>query len=218
MISIAIVEDHQLLVDSMKFLIRSDAEFTFAGAASTLHEARDLIRNTSPDILLLDLGLPDGDGLELIDDVNVFAPETQVVVLTCLSDEYNLMRAIDRGVSGFVSKGSPLSELLAAIRKAAQGEMVIPPGLLVGLLKRLPREKSVVYKDEEVWERLTSREKEILYHLSRGKSGTAIADELNIAPLTVRTHVRNLMSKLGVHSRLEAVTAGMRYGLIEAPY
>ena len=96
--------------------------------------------------------------------------------------------------------------------------MVIPPGLLVGLLKRVPREKSVVYKDDEVWERLTSREKEILFHLSRGKSGNMIADELNIAPLTVRTHVRNLMSKLGVHSRLEAVTVGMRYGLIEAPY
>ncbi len=146
-----------------------------------------------------------------------FSPKTQVVVLTCLSDEKTLMRAIDKGVNGFVSKSGSLNDLLFAIRKAADGEIVMPPSLLLGLLNRIPRGKTVNYSEEQIWEDLTIREREILERLARGKSGTSIAAELNIAPLTVRTHVRNIMAKLGVHSRLEAVSFGLRNGLIDPP-
>jgi len=215
LINIAIIEDHQVLVDALNYLIRSESDLNFVGGAGSLEEGRELIRQASPDVLLLDVGLPDGNGLDLITDVKKFSPETQVVVLTRYSDESTLMRAIDSGVSGFLPKGCTLPELMNTIRKAANGEIVMPPSLLVGLLKRIPRDKAVVTDDENIREHLTPRERDILAHLARGKSVSAIAEELSISTLTVRTHIRNLLSKLGVHSRLEAVTYAIRNGLID---
>ena len=216
-ITVAIVEDHRVFVDSLGIVMRQEPEFAFLGAAETLAAARDLIREKTPDVLLLDVGLPDGNGLDLVDYIKNISPLTQIVVLTSLTDEATLMRAIDCGVSGFISKSSPLTELLSAIRDAAQGEIVIPTSLLMGLLMRLPRDKAATYREEKGWERLTVREQEILEKLAMGKSGSDIAGELHIALLTVRTHIRNILSKLGVHSRLEAVAFGLKEGLIKPP-
>jgi DNA-binding NarL/FixJ family response regulator len=216
MISVAIVEDHQVLIDALKLMLQSEHDLRFSGAANTLKEARPLLKVNQPDVLLLDIGLPDGDGLDLVSYVREASPGTKIVILTCLSNEPTLMRAIDSGVSGFVSKSGNLSELLSAIRQAAEGEIVMPPSLLIGILRRMPRNKTVVYEEEQVWEKLTQREQEVLNCLASGMSGDDIASELNIASLTVRTHVRNLMAKLGVHSRLEAVTFGLQRGLIQS--
>ncbi len=217
MITVSMIEDHQILVDSLSLMLRYEEDIDFLGSASSIAEGLTLVKETTPDVLLLDVGLPDGNGLDLIPEVNTNSPDTSIVVLTSLSDEATLMRVIDSGISGFVSKNSELSELMETIRKAADGEIVMPTSLLVGLLMRLPRDKAAAYQDENGWERLTLREQEVLELLATGKSGTEIAGELHIAPLTVRTHIRNLMSKLGVHSRLEAVTFGMKNGLIEPP-
>jgi DNA-binding NarL/FixJ family response regulator len=217
MITVAMIEDHQILVDSLGLMLRYESDIDFLGSASLASKGIDLVGDTTPDVLLLDVGLPDGNGLDLIPEVNQISPDTNIVVLTSMSDEATLMRVIDSGINGFVSKNSELSELLATIRKAADGEIVMPTSLLVGLLMRLPRDKAAAYKEEKGWERLTMREQEILELLAKGKSGDEIAEELHIAPLTVRTHIRNMMSKMGVHSRLEAVAFGMKNGLIEPP-
>jgi DNA-binding NarL/FixJ family response regulator len=217
MITVAMIEDHQILVDSLSLMLRYESDIDFLGSASSITNGHNLIKDTTPDVLLLDVGLPDGNGLDLVPEVNQVSPETNIVVLTSLSDEATLMRVIDSGISGFVSKNSELSELMETIRKAADGEIVMPTSLLVGLLMRLPRDKAAAYQEEKGWERLTMREQEVLELLAGGKSGSEIAEDLHIAPLTVRTHIRNLMSKLGVHSRLEAVTFGMKNGLIDPP-
>jgi DNA-binding NarL/FixJ family response regulator len=174
-----------------------------------------MMAENRPDVLLLDVDLPDGNGLEMIPDLIKKFPGLYIVVLTCLTDEYTLMKAIDMGVSGFLPKGSSLNELVTTIRKTAGGEIVMPPSLLVGLLKRLPRDRSVMPHRDNPWEHLTQREQEILNYLAKGNSGIEIARRLSIAPLTVRTHIRNLMGKLGVHSRLEAVAFGIKHGLVE---
>jgi DNA-binding NarL/FixJ family response regulator len=217
MITVAMIEDHQILVDSLSLMLRYEPDIEFLGSAGNLEKGRQLLSETGPDVLLLDVGLPDGCGLDLIPEVNQLSPETNIVVLTSLTDETTLMRVVDSGISGFVSKDSQLSDLLATIRKAADGEIVMPTSLLVGLLMRMPRDKAAAYQDDNGWERLTVREQEVLELLARGKTGDEIAEELHIAPLTVRTHIRNLMSKMGVHSRLEAVAFGMKNGLIEPP-
>jgi DNA-binding NarL/FixJ family response regulator len=217
MITVSMIEDHQILVDSLSLMLRYESDIDFLGSASSVTKGHNLIKETTPDVLLLDVGLPDGNGLDLIPEVNQISPDTNIVVLTSLSDEATLMRVIDSGISGFVSKNSELSELMETIRKAADGEIVMPTSLLVGLLMRLPRDKAAAYQEEKGWERLTMREQEVLELLATGKTGSEIAEELHIAPLTVRTHIRNLMSKLGVHSRLEAVTFGMKNGLIDPP-
>jgi DNA-binding NarL/FixJ family response regulator len=217
MISVAIIEDHQILVDSLGLMLRYEPDMEFLGAASSLKDGEVLVGNSIPDVLLLDIGLPDGNGLDLVPEINTTSPDTHIVVLTSLSDEATLMRVIDSGISGFVSKNSQLSELLETIRKAADGEIVMPTSLLMGLLMRLPRDKAAAYQDEKGWQRLTVREQEILEMLATGKSGNEIAEELHIAPLTVRTHIRNMMSKMGVHSRLEAVAFGLKNGIIDPP-
>jgi DNA-binding NarL/FixJ family response regulator len=217
MITVAIIEDHQILVDSLGLMLRYEQDMEFLGAASSLSDGQILVENCSPDVLLLDVGLPDGNGLDMIPQVNTASPDTNIIVLTSLSDEATLMRVVDSGISGFVSKDSQLSDLLETIRKAADGEIVMPTSLLMGLLMRLPRDKAAAYKDERGWERLTIREQEILELLAKGKSGNEIAEELHIAPLTVRTHIRNMMSKMGVHSRLEAVAFGLKNGIIDPP-
>lgn len=216
MIKVAIVEDHQVLVDSLRLLLQTEPDLEFCGSARTVAEGEQLILGGCADVLLLDISLPDGNGLDLIPLVNENSHETKVVVLTSLKDEYTLLRAIDYGIHGYVSKSSSLVDLLSTIRKTAQGEIVIPPSLLIGLLKRTPRDRLVSAGEEDVRERLTPRETEILSFLAQGYTGDTIADELGISHLTVRTHIRNLMAKLGVHSRLEAVTYGMRNGLVSA--
>lgn len=217
MITIAIIEDHQLFVDALESIFQIDAECTFVGSAGTIADGLELVWRTRPDVLLVDIGLPDGDGLSLIPAAKETSPDTQVLVLTCASDEKTLLRAVDLGASGYVAKSSPLCDLLSAIRQAAQGEIVFPSSLLVGILKRLNRRNEGSSRSDEFWEKLTPREQEILERMAKGASATDIAEELNIAPLTVRTHIRNLIAKLGVHSRLEAVTFALRHGLIETP-
>jgi DNA-binding NarL/FixJ family response regulator len=217
MVRVAIIEDHQVLVDALALLLQKEPDLEFIGSANSFSLGRQLIQERTPDVMLLDLHLPDGNGLDLIPEIQSRIPSTQIVVLTSMSDEQTVIRALDKGVSGFIPKGCSLTELMSAIRKAADGEIVVPSSILAGLLMRLPRDKAAAYREEQGWERLTPREQEVLGCLAKGRSGDEIAAELSIAPLTVRTHIRNLMAKLGVHSRLEAVTFGLQHGLISPP-
>jgi DNA-binding NarL/FixJ family response regulator len=215
-IRIAIVDDHQMLVEALTLVIEREPDLQMVGSVNTCGAALDLIQQTCPDILLLDVALPDGDGLSLVPTLQAACPSTQILVLTSLADESTLLRAVEMGVGGFVGKHRPVSEVFSAIRQAAEGEVVMPSNLLVGLLTRRQAPPRAARALPE-FEPLTAREREILAHTAQGKSGAVIAEELNISLMTVRTHLRNLMSKLNVHSRLEAVAFALRHGLIEPP-
>lgn len=217
MITVAIVEDHRVLIDALAVLLRTDHEFHLVGSAGDLASACQMIQTKRPQVLLLDLCLPDGNGLDLVPFIRKYSSKTQILVLTSRTDEATLMRVVNQGITGYFYKGGALEDLLNTIRKVACGETVMPAHLLLGLVKRVSRDQAILQNDDYHWERLTPREREVLACLSKGQNGEAIADELSIAPLTVRTHIRNLMSKLGVHSRLEAVAFGLQNGLIDAP-
>ena len=216
LISIGIIDDHWVLVDSLTLMLGQEPDLEFLGSADTLAKGRELLGRISPDVLLLDVSLPDGNGLDLVQEIHEFNPETKIIVLTSYTDETTLMRAIDIGVNGFISKNASLKELMVTIRQVAEGEIAMPTSLLMGLIMRMPRDKNAAYREEKGWERLTLREQEILEQLAKGKSGEAISEELHIAPLTVRTHIRNLMAKLGAHTRLEAVTFALKNGVIDS--
>ena len=215
-ITIVIVDDHQVLVETLKLVIQQEEDMLVVGEAGCCADGLELVRQVCPSILILDVSLPDGDGLSLVPKINKLSPETNILVLTSLSDQDTLMRAMDLGVSGFVGKNQHLSELLNAIRLAVQGEIAIPASLLLGLLGRKPHPRKQALEVPE-HEPLTPRETEILSCLAQGHSAGEIAEMLHISPLTVRTHIRNLIEKLGVHSRLEAVTYALQKGLIEPP-
>jgi DNA-binding NarL/FixJ family response regulator len=215
-ITIAIVDDHHVLVETLKLVIQAEPDMQVVGEAGTCAGCLDLLREVCPSVLLLDVSLPDGDGLSMVPKINKLYPQTNVLVLTSFSDEATLMRAIDLGVSGFIGKNQHLTELTSAIRQAASGEIAIPASLLLGLLGRKPPSRSRSQNAQYV-EPLTVRERQILNCLAQGNTGQEIAAKLNISQMTVRTHIRNLIAKLGVHSRLEAVTYALQWGLIEPP-
>lgn len=213
-IRVAIVDDHMVLVDALRMIVQSQRDMQVTGTACSCAECLELLHKNTPQVLLLDIMLPDGDGIHLVPTIKNISPETNVLILSSASDEATLMRAMQAGVSGFVSKNRNLLEVLNSIRVAAAGEIAVPPGLLLGLLNRTSPERSAAARGRDT---LTQREREILSLLSCGKSGEEIAAELCIAPMTVRTHIRNLLQKLGVRSRLEAVTYALRRGLIDPP-
>jgi two-component system, NarL family, nitrate/nitrite response regulator NarL len=211
---VAIVDDHQVLVDALRMVIQTQKDLAVTGTGGSCAECLELVHRNAPQVLLLDVRLPDGDGIELVPTIKMHSPETNILILTSLSDEETLMRAMQVGVSGFVSKSRNLSEVLQAIRQAAAGEIAIPTGLLLGLLNRTPRDNRAIARGRDT---LTPREREILILLARGKKNEEIAAALTIAPLTVRTHIRNMLKKLGMTSRLQAVTYALKYGLIVVP-
>lgn len=218
-ITVAIVDDQKVLVEALKMVVDSQPDIQVVGTAASSPACLELVQNTHPTVLLLETSLPDGDGLALLPQIKRLSPDSKVVVLTAQSDEATLLQALDRGASGFVGKNRGLVEVLAAIRAAAAGELAVPVNLLLDLLRRRPGVTSQAAGPDKPTElpKLTRREREILTCLAQGKSGAQIADELDLSPQTIRTFIRNILDKLGVHSRMEAVTFALRRGLIEPP-
>lgn len=214
-IRIALVDDHQLMTQAMALVLGQEPDLAFVGSAATCAEGLALAIGTCPDVLLLDVSLPDGDGLEIVAALRAACPQTQVLVLTSMADENTLLRAVEAGAAGFVGKHRPVAEVLAAVRQAAAGEMVMPAHLLVGLLgRRMKRAATVPLLGREP---LSARELEVLACAAQGLPTPQIAQQLTISVLTVRTHLRNILAKLDAHSRLEAVAIALREGLIAPP-
>lgn len=218
MIQVSIIDSHKVLSDTLKLVLDWETGFELVGAASDMESARRLVKNSSPHVLLMDVFLPDGDGFELIPLIREASPVTNIVILTSAVEDALVLRAIEQNVQGILTKSCTYDELLSCIRAAAQGELAIPNYLLAGVLRRQANKTVAIGDDDYLWEKLTHREMDVLNCLALGQSSKAIASQLHITPLTVRTHIRNLMSKLGAHTRLEAVTFALSRGIIQAPY
>ena len=207
-IRVLIIDDHEVLAASLAHVLEAEPDLVSVGIASTLEKARSLIRTTSPDVLLLDHRLPDGDGVAAIGELRALRPSVQVVVLTASAADHVLVQAIEAGASGFLSKTRSLGEVTAAVRAAAVGEATVSPELLARLLPRLSRTSGVRLQE------LTEREREVLGLLADGLTNAAIAERLVVSVHTVRNHIANLSTKLGAHSKLEALSIAVRDGLL----
>jgi DNA-binding NarL/FixJ family response regulator len=207
-VRVLIVDDHEVLASSLALVLDDHPGIVTVGIAGTLAQARQLITTTSPDVLLLDNRLPDGDGVSAIRELRALRPSMYVVVLTASTAEHILVEALEAGAAGFVSKSRSLAELTSAVLAAAAGEAVISPELLSRLLPRLQRG----HRDHNT--ELTQREREVLVLLAEGLSNAAIAENLTVSIYTVRNHVANLSAKLGAHSKLEVLSIAVRQGLL----
>jgi DNA-binding NarL/FixJ family response regulator len=217
-IRVGVVDDHQVLVDALSMTINAQQDMQCVGTAVDCTGGLELIQRHQPQVLILDVRLPDGDGIELVPDIHRASLETNIVVLTSLNDEASILRAMQSGVSGFLNKSRGLQEVLSAIRRAAEGEIVMPPSLLAGMLNRTRAQRSSADRAGTANRpTLTLRELEILKMMARGEPAEGIAARLIISPLTARTHIRNLMQKLNAHTQLQAVTYALKMGLIEPP-
>lgn len=207
-VRVLVVDDHTVLASSLGQVLDSEPDLSTVGVASTLAEARTMMRTTAPDVVLLDHRLPDGDGVTAIPELRELRPEVQVVVLTASAADHVLIAAIEAGASGFVSKTRGLDEVTGAVRAAASGEALIDPEMLARLLPRLSRGTQRPQQD------LTEREREVLGLLAEGMTNAAIAAQLVVSVHTVRNHIANLSAKLGAHSKLEALSIAVREGLL----
>ena len=207
-IRVLIVDDHEVLASSLAHVMDAEPGLTCVGVAGSLQKARSLLATTSPDVVLLDHRLPDGDGVGAIPELRSLRPSMRVVVLTASAADHVLVAAIEAGASGFVSKTRSLAEVTSAVRAAATGEAVISPEMLARLLPRLGR------TDARPHQELTEREREVLGLLAEGMTNAAIAERLVVSVHTVRNHIANLSAKLGAHSKLEALSIAVREGML----
>ena len=207
-LSVILVDDHALFSQSLSLVLESYPDINIQGRADTLTAGVSLVARHQPDVVLMDYRLPDGDGVAGAHRVKEVSPQSKVVILTAIEDETVLAAAIEAGCAGFITKTSSVDDLVAAVRQAAAGEAVITPSLLVRLLPRLHRREQPTRFD------LTPRELDVLKLLATGLSNAAIAEELSLSVNTVRNHVANLLMKLGVHSKLEALSVAVREGLV----
>lgn len=208
-IRVLIVDDHAVFAQSITMILGSEEGFTIAGSAGNVSEAIEMAARLEPDVILMDLDLPDGDGASATQRIREHRPETRVVMLTASDSEDALLRAVEAGCSGFLTKHQAVREVVSAVRAVHEGEIVMPVAMLAGLLPKIRRESAPVAS------KLTSREEEVLQLVAQGLSNQAIADSLVVSLHTVRNHVQNINAKLDAHSKLEAVAKAVKAGLLK---
>jgi two-component system response regulator DevR len=213
-ITVLIVEDHRLMVEGLSALLGEAAGLRVVGTASSVREAVEGVDSFQPQVVLMDFRLPDGNGADATERIRREHPEVAVLFLSADASDESMMRAVDAGACGYVSKAATADELTNAIRKAGEGEFLLPAATMSRLLARQRETRRNEVRREKLQEELTSREREVLNMMAAGLDNYDIAERLGIGYGTVRSHVRGVLEKLGARSRLQAVALARENGLI----
>jgi DNA-binding NarL/FixJ family response regulator len=214
-ITILLADSQSLFREAVKVVLESEPGLEVVAEAGDGLEAVREAERTRPDVALVDLNLPNGDGIRATYMITEQVPACRVAVLADLEDERVLVDAVEAGASGYLTKECALSELIDAARAIYAGETLIPRRMLGPLLARLIQRRREQDGALRRTARLTRREREVLALLAEGADNDAIAQTLVISPQTARTHIQNVLSKLGVHSRLEAAAFVMQNGILD---
>jgi two-component system nitrate/nitrite response regulator NarL len=215
-IRVLLVEDHASFRQALAFMLEREPGFEVAGQVGSLAEARELDGKAleKVEVAIVDLALPDGDGLDLIEDLSS-QPRTMTLVLSASLEPGRFARAVEAGASGVLHKSTPIKDIVEAVRKLRAGEALLSPAEVVEMLRLVGRERQEQHAARQAVERLTPREKEVLQALAEGLESREIAEKLNVTVETERTHMVNILHKLGVHSRLQALVFAARYGVVQ---
>jgi len=209
-----LVDDHAVVRSGLRMLLESQSDFDIVGEAGTAREALDAVRRLKPDIVLMDIGLPDLSGIEAARQIKDLHAATAIIALTIHEDEEYFFKMLEAGASGYVPKRAAPEELLTAIRAAAAGEVYLYPSLAKLLVKDYLTQETQT-RPGSTLDGLTTREQEVLAHLADGASNAEIAETLNISPKTVARHRENIMRKLNLHTRSDLVKYAIRKGIIQ---
>ncbi|MCM3771130.1 MULTISPECIES: response regulator [Priestia] len=209
-IKILIADDHHVVRKGLVFFLQTQPDLEIVGEASNGEKALKLATSLDPHIVLMDLSMPVLDGIEATKELKKQAPHIKIMILTSFSDQDHVIPALEAGASGYQLKESDPDELVAAIRKLMNGENQLHPKVTKHLLTRLTKssEKKVNFIDH-----LTKREKDVLKEIAKGKSNKEIGASLHITEKTVKTHVSNILSKLGVQDRTQAALYAVQHGI-----
>lgn len=212
-VNILLVEDHASFRQALAFVFEREPEFTVAAQAGSLAEARAAFEGI--DVAVVDLGLPDGDGAELISELASYNRKVTTLVLSASLDPAEFARAVEAGASGVLHKATGIKEIVEAVRRLRAGEALLSPNEIIEMLRMVSRKRQQEREAQSAIERLTRREKEVLQALAEGMDSKEIAQNLHITVETERTHMVNILTKLGVHSRLQALVFAARHGVVE---
>lgn len=214
-IRVLIVEDLQVLAEGLELVLGRNADMQVVGLAGNRAEAERLAGETRPNVVLMDYYLPDGTGAEAAVAIRQAVPDVVVVMLTAESNPDALLAAVEAGASGYLLKSQAAAQVVDAVRRAAEGEMLIPAATLAGLVSRQRARAQHEAERTRLLGILTPRESEILGLMAQGFDNRAIAEQLVVSFTTVRGHVQNILTKLNAHSKLEAVARASEYGILE---
>ena len=197
------VDDHPLLREGIAALVNNQPDMVIAGEASTGGEALQLFKELQPDVTLMDLRLPDMSGIDTLIALRSEFPEARIIMLTTFEGDVEIQRALQAGARGYLLKNMPPSELVDVIRQVHAGKKRIPPAIASQLAEHMS------------YETLTDREVEVLREVAGGNKNRDIANKLFISEETVKVHIKHIMEKLGASDRTQAVTIGVRRGIIQ---
>ena len=216
MIRVLLLEDHASFRQALASIIEREPDVTVVAQAGSLAEARALLPQ-DVDVAVVDLGLPDGEGHAVITALLRVSPRARILVLTASIDPVQRAQAVEAGAAGVLHKSAALGEIVAAIRRLGAGEWLFAPHELVEMLRFVSRHREQQREATLLLQQLTPREREVLQALAAGLDSKEIAERLYITVETERTHMVNILSKLGVHSRLQALVFALRHGAVAIP-
>ena len=211
MIRVLVVDDHTLVRAGLCRLLDSERDLEVVGQAGTSRDAVRLCRELDPDLVLLDFGLPDADGLETTERIVALQLRSRVVVLTMHSSEEYAVRLLRAGAAGFLVKGSSTDDLLVALRKVARGGTWVHPEIQERIVSRIGR-----LAQDAPEASLSNREMQVLLRLAPGQTTREVAEELHLSLSTVETHRGRILDKLGLRNNSDLTRFAIRRGLIEA--
>lgn len=211
-IRVLLVDDHQMVRQGLLYFLSAQDGIEVVGQAEDGRQALALVEETQPDVVLMDLSMPGMDGLEALGHIKANHTDVEVLVLTSFLDDEKVIAAVEQGASGYLMKDIKPGELARAIRAAARGEVYLHPEAARRLAQGL--HPDVSGREEPPATVLTERETEVLQLIARGLSNQDIANDLTITLKTVKTHVSNILHKLGLESRVQAALYALRHNLI----
>jgi DNA-binding NarL/FixJ family response regulator len=214
-IRVVVVDDQELFRRGMVMLLSVEDDIEVVGEASDGDEASELAASLVPDVVLLDVRMPKRSGIEACAAIKEVAPSANIIMLTVSDEEADLYEAIKSGASGYLLKDASIDQVAQAVRLVADGQSLISPSMAAKLLEEFKLIASAGSRPDSIAPRLTQRELDVLRLVARGLNNKDIASDLFISENTVKNHVRNMLEKLQLHSRMEAVMYAVREKLLD---
>jgi DNA-binding NarL/FixJ family response regulator len=212
LISVAVVDDHPMIREGVASVLSRDGRFLVVAQGESGREAVSIACETKPDVMLIDVHMPDGGGIAAASAIQAKAPSVKTIMLTVSEEESDLVSALEAGASGYVLKGTPGSELIRIVRAVLDGDVYVAPGLAARAILRMREAQPAQKQRSDQISSLTKREGEILGSAAEGMTNKEIANRFDLSEKTVKHYMTNILDKLGVRNRVEAVLVMKRIG------
>lgn len=211
LITVVLADDHLVFAEGVAMILRASSNICVEGVCTTVQELVEAVKRVQPQVAIIDYELPDGNGIAAVADILECSPGTKVLLLSAYSNDSYVIKALEAGCAGYLSKRTAADTVVNAVRSVAAGELLVEPHLLTSLIAHAAGRRKPLSGQ------LSPREQDVLRLLATGATTSEMAQELMVSAHTIRSHIKHLLNKLGAHSRLEAISIAMREGFLRHP-